>query len=210
MLVDRQMEGGNRTIGDLWISVSQRLVHRIDATHPRESMAIRVVQSRPAAVIAAFQSLAQGGRRRLLRRLVQLPEEHTGRFWSWLFHPEGTLGTFEAVLGNPEVFRTTAAATFPRSAAIVHESLKGLSLEQRRALEGDARRALASSLQELMASATTADAAFRALALLAEAETEKYGNPCPAVFRLPCPARLTPYPADDADSPGFRTCPLPA
>ena len=179
------MEGGNRTIGDLWITVSQRLVHRIDATHPRESMAIRVVQSRPAAVIAAFQSLAQGGRRRLLRRLVQLPEEHTGRFWSWLFHPEGTLGTFEAVLGNPEVFRTTAAATFPRSAAIVHESLKGLSLEQRRALEGDARRALVSSLQELMASATTADAAFRPWLSLRKRRPRSTGTHAPPFFASP-------------------------
>jgi len=145
-------------------------------------LAARVAQSRPADVIATFQSLPHSGRRRLLRRLVQLPEEHTRRFWSWLFDPEGPLGTFEAVRGNPEIFRAAAAAAFPRSAAIVHEGLKGLSLEERRALEEDGRRALVSSMQELLTSATTAGAAFSALALLAEAETEDYGNNATGIF----------------------------
>ena len=132
--------------------------------------------------MAVFQALADGGRHRLLRRLAQLPDQAATRFWSQLFGPDGLLGSLQAVLDNIELFRATAAAGAVQAVEIVHKGLKASPPSWRRKLADEQRRALVSSLQELMAATTTAEAAFRSLALLAEAETEDYGNNATGIF----------------------------
>jgi hypothetical protein len=129
-----------------------------------------------------FQALADGGRRRLLRRLAQLPDQAATRFWSQFFGPDGLLGSLHAVLNNIELFRATAAAGVMQAVEIVHTGLKNSLPSWRRQLVGEPRHALVFSLQELMAAATTAEAAFRSLALLAEAETEDFGNNATGIF----------------------------
>ena len=150
----------------------------VEATPPilANRLAARIVQGQPMEVMVVFQALGDGGRRRLLRRLAQLPDQATTRFWSQLFGPNGMLGSLQAVLKNVELFRATAAAGAAQAVEIVHKGLEGSPPSWRRKLAGEPRHALVFSLQELMASTTTAEAAFRSLALLAEAETEHYDN----------------------------------
>jgi hypothetical protein len=145
-------------------------------------LAARITQGQPVDVLAVFQALADGGRRRLLRRLAQLPDRVTTRFWSQLFGPDGLLGSLRAVLNNVELFRATAAAGSAQAVDIVHKGLEGSPPSWRRKLTGEPRRALVFSLRELMAATTTAEAAFRSLALLAEAETEDYSNNATGIF----------------------------
>ena len=66
-------------------------------------LAARTAQGQPVDVMAVFQALANGGRRRLLRRLAQLPDQAVTRFWDQLFGPDGLLGSFQAVLNNVEL-----------------------------------------------------------------------------------------------------------
>ena len=156
----------------------------VEATPPilANRLAARIVQGQPVEVMAVFQALADGGRSRLLRRLAQLPDQATTQFWSQLFGPNGLLGSLQAVLKNVELFRATAAAGSAQAVEIVHMGLEGSPPSWRRKLVGEPRRALVFSLQELMASTTTAEAAFRSLALLAEAETEHYDNNATGIF----------------------------
>ncbi|HME27411.1 MAG TPA: hypothetical protein VKI44_39845 [Acetobacteraceae bacterium] len=86
------------------------------------------------------------------------------------------------MLDNIELFRATAAAGVARAVEIVHTGLEAVPPKRRRQLAGEPRHALVSSLQQLMAATTTAEAAFRSLALLAEAETEDYGNNATGIF----------------------------
>jgi hypothetical protein len=156
----------------------------VEATPPilANRLAGRIAQGQPVEVMAVFQALAYGGRRRLLRRLAQLPDQVARRFWSQLFGPEGALGSLQAVLNNIELFRATAAAGVAQAVEIVHKGLKGLPPSRRRQLASESRHALVFSLQELMAATTTAEGAFRSLALLAEAETEDYDNNATGTF----------------------------
>ncbi len=135
-------------------------------------LAGRMVKGRPAEVMVAFQALAAGGRRRLLRRLAQVREGCADRFWAVLFEPGGLMGSLAEVLEHVDLLRAVAAAGVVRAADIVHEGLRTLPLERRRELPGEARRGLVSSLQEMMAVAATSERAFRSLGLLAEAENE--------------------------------------
>ena len=156
----------------------------VEATPPilANRLAARIAQGQPVEVMALFQALADGGRRRVLRRLAQLPDQSATRFWSQLFGPDGPLGSLPAVLNNIELFRATAAAGVMQAVEIVHTGLKTSLPSWRRQLVGEPRHALVFSLQELMAAATTAEAAFRSLALLAEAETEDFGNNAAGIF----------------------------
>jgi len=84
-------------------------------------------------------------------------------------YPAASNGSLSAVLNNVELFRATAAGGSTQAVEIIHEGLKASSPSWRRNLTGEPRRALVFSLRELMAVTTTAEAAFRSLALLAEA-----------------------------------------
>ncbi len=156
----------------------------VEATPPilANRLAARIVERQSAEVMAVFQALADSGRRRLLRRLAQLPDQAVTRFWSQLFGPDGLLGSLSAVLNNIELFRATAAGGSTQAVEIIHEGLKASSPSWRRNLTGEPRRALVFSLRELMAVTTTAEAAFHSLALLAEAETEDYSNNAAGIF----------------------------
>ena len=156
----------------------------VQATPPilANRLAAHMVQGQPVEVMALFQALAAAGRRRLLRRLAQLPDQSATQFWSQLFGRDGLLGSLPAVLNNIELFRATAAAGVMQAVEIVHVGLKTSLPSWRRQLVGEPRHALVFSLQELMAAPTTAEAAFRSLALLAEAETEDFGNNATGIF----------------------------
>jgi hypothetical protein len=155
-----------------------------EATPPilANRLAARITKGQPSEVMALFQTLTDSARRRLLRRLAQLPDQAAARFWSQLFGSDGLLGSLQAVLNNIELFRAAAAAGVAQAVEIVHTGLKALAPSGRRELPGEPRHALVFSLQELMAAAATAEAAFRSLALLAEAETEYYGNNATGIF----------------------------
>ena len=88
----------------------------------------------------------------------------------------------EFLLWGIRRFRATAAAGAAQAMEIVHKGLQVSPPSSRRKLAGEPRRALVFSLQELMAATTTAEAAFRSLALLAETETEDYDNNATRIF----------------------------
>ena len=145
-------------------------------------LAARLIRDGAAEAIRAFGFLAMNGRRRLLRRVAQLPEESSKQFWSRLLDPGGLLGSFAAVLENLELLRAAAPAGIRRVAEVVLEGLQVLALEDRRTIGGEARRGLAWSLGEMMTAPDAAEPAFRALGLLAEAENEQFSNNATGVF----------------------------
>jgi len=147
------------------------------------ALAGAALRARFAELCALFGALGQAGRLRLIRRLRRLRSEEAVRFWDELFGSDGLLRDLESALHNNHLLRLIAGAVPERVARLVGEGLRGLSLEERRDIvRKEARRELMWALEELLSRKRSSGLALRSLALLAEAENERYGNNATEIF----------------------------
>jgi hypothetical protein len=131
-------------------------------------LAGRMMRGRLNAVRACFAQLSEHGRRRFLRRLVQLTGEEAQRFWNELLGEQGPFTTLDGIVEDSELFWFAAAANGPRVGPILGRLLEQASVEQRRAIAGKKRRDLFYACEEML---------FR------DAENETWGNNSSGVFK---------------------------
>ncbi|HKW55400.1 MAG TPA: hypothetical protein VJO12_17045 [Stellaceae bacterium] len=146
-------------------------------------LAARLIRGRAEALTNCFRALAEPGRRRLLRRLVQLQGDEARRFWDELLDPGGSFARLDGILENSDLFRFAAAANGPRVGPMLLGVLQGLSVEQRRAIEGTQRRDIFYAVEEMLFRAPSSEIGLRCLALLAEAENERWSNNSSGVLK---------------------------
>ena len=144
-------------------------------------LAERTLAGRPAEIARLFLGLPALGRVRLLKRLRQLRSDAVQAFWDELFRT-GPLSTFGGALAEVPLLRLVAPAAPARIARLIRAGLAELSLEERRAIEGNIRRELVWAIDQLLFRSQTAQSALRSLALLAEAENEHWSNNSAGVF----------------------------
>lgn len=140
------------------------------------------LRGRFTELCALFAALNQAARSRLIRRLRAVKGEEVTLFWDELFEPNGLFKDLPSALTNGYLLRLVAGTVPKRVSRLVEESLERMNLKERLSITGDARRELMSALEELLFRKKTSMAAIRCLALLAEAETESYGNNATGVF----------------------------
>ncbi len=128
-----------------------------------------------------FVTLSPQARARLLRRIRQLRSEVVRRFWDDLF-TRGALSTFQGAIAQVGLLRLVAPAVPNRVAGLLHPGLSATSVAERRGLEGTLRRELVWTIDQLLFRSSSAELALRCLALLAEAENERWGNNSTGVF----------------------------
>jgi hypothetical protein len=146
-------------------------------------LAGRMMRGRLNAVRACFAQLSEHGRRRFLRRLVQLTGEEAQRFWNELLGEQGPFTTLDGIVEDSELFWFAAAANGPRVGPILGRLLEQASVEQRRAIAGKKRRDLFYACEEMLFRDASSEHGLRCLALLAEAENETWGNNSSGVFK---------------------------
>lgn len=147
------------------------------------ALACAAFQGRLKALGDFFAALDERGRMRLIRRLQRLAGEETGAFWSALFQDGGPLYDLAAALANPRLLRQAAVGAAEDVARVVAQGLERLDRDERHAIAGDSRREIMWALEELLFREPTSLRALRCLALLADAESETWGNNAIGVFR---------------------------
>ena len=146
------------------------------------SLAVSALRARFTELCALFAALNQAARLRLIRRLRALKGEEVTLFWDELFAPNGLFKDLPSALTNGYLLRLVAGTVPERVSRLVEEGLERMNLKERLSITGDARRELMWTLEELLFRKETSTLAVRCLALLAEAETENYGNNATGVF----------------------------
>lgn len=146
------------------------------------SLAVSVLRARFTELYALFAALNQAARLRLIRRLRALKGEEVTLFWNELFGPNGLFKDLPSALTNGYLLCLVAGTVPERVSRLVQEGLERMNLKERLSIKGDARRKLMWALEQLLFRKKTSMAAIRCLALLAEAETESYGNNATGVF----------------------------
>jgi hypothetical protein len=145
------------------------------------NLAETTLSRRPQDVAELFVALSSAARVRLLRRISRVPSNVLRGFWDSLFQT-GPLSSFEGALAQVSLLRLVAPAMPARVGQLVLDGLSQLSLEQRRGVDGNVRRELVWTIDQLLFRAESARAALRSLALLAEAENEDWANNAAGVF----------------------------
>ncbi|MDA2916280.1 hypothetical protein MYX64_05490 [Nitrospinae bacterium AH_259_B05_G02_I21] len=162
------------------------------------NLAESVLRGRSLELYALFAALSQAGRYRLIRRLRFLKGDEVASFWSELFGKNGLFGDLPSAITNGYLLRLVAGSVPEKASRLAEEGLKSMSREERLAIRGDERRELMWTVEQLLFRKKTCQSAIRCLALLAEAETENYGNNATGVFcecfhplhpQLPLPLR---------------------
>lgn len=147
------------------------------------SLAASALQGHFTELCALFATLSQAARLRLIRRLRAVKgSSEVALFWDELFGSNGLFKDLRSALINGYLLRLVAGTVPERVSRLVGESLERMSLKERLSITGDARRELMWALDELLFRKKTSAVAIRSLALLAEAETENYGNNATGVF----------------------------
>jgi hypothetical protein len=150
-----------------------------------DGLASAALSGRGKELGSLFAALEQSGRMRLLQRLQALRTEEVdevARFWDGLFAPSGPLESFQSAVSNPDLLRLVASAVPDRFVAMAEGGLVGMNLDERSEIRNYERRELVWALQETLYRRNTGVIALRCLALLAEAETESYGNNATETF----------------------------
>jgi hypothetical protein len=164
-------------------------------------LAERTIRGRADSVRRCFIDLTDAGRARFLRRLLLLRGDEAQRFWQNLLGDQGPFATLEGLAENSRLFRFAATANGERAAPHLLSLLQGGSVQQRRSIEGDARRDIVRAVEEMLFREETSEIALRSLILLAEAENESWSNNATGVAKeaffplhpqmpLPLPRRL--------------------
>jgi hypothetical protein len=140
------------------------------------------LRGRPRELVDLFSALSFRARRRMIRRLQGLTIEEVASFWDALIGPGGSLADLPSAWTLPELLRPVASAEPGRFVEMVWRDLSIMSREERLEITGEERRQLIWALQECLYRSQTAQIALRCLGLLAEAESENYGNNATGVF----------------------------
>ncbi len=138
-----------------------------------------LLRGRKDELFALFARLEQAGRVRLIRRLSQVTSPEVNHFWDALFDPndsQAPFGTLSSALNQSQMLRFIAGAAPEKTIVLLEKSLLGTSHEDRLAITGDARREIMWALEQLLFRAKTSRRALTLVWLLAEAETETWGN----------------------------------
>jgi hypothetical protein len=150
-----------------------------------DGLASEALRGRSKELDSLFATLEHSGRRRLLQRLQALRSEEVhevATFWDGLFAPGGPFENLRSALSDLNLLRLVAAAVPDRFVVMVEEGLMGVDFNERLEITGEERRELVWALQETLYRKNTGATALRCLALLAEAETESYGNNATETF----------------------------
>ncbi len=129
-----------------------------------------------------FMKLENPARSRLLRRLIELKTAEVDQFFDRFFIKDGLFGNLRRIFQNAGAFRLIAGAVSEKASQKLFEGLGTTTFEERLSITGDTRRELIWALEELLFRKRSSEAALRCLALLAEAETEKYANNATGIF----------------------------
>jgi len=125
--------------------------------------------------------LPASSRDRLLRRIQQLPEDTLRNFLAELFQ-RGPLRDFTNALANIQLLRLLAPVAPSEAVNLIEVGLSVMSVDRRLQLDAGIRRDLVWTVEELLFRSRTSASALRCLKLLAEAETEHYGNNATHIF----------------------------
>lgn len=145
-------------------------------------LATSALQARFALLFELFGSLSQPGRLRLIRRLRDLKGEEVSRFWDEMFGPAGLFSNLRGAMKAGRLLQLIAGSVPDRVTALLEEGLQTLSREARLTIKDEERRNLVWALEELLFRSKTSASAVRCLALLGEAENERYGNSATGLF----------------------------
>ena len=137
---------------------------------------------REQELTALLSELSKNGRGRLLRRLQQLPANVLQTFLAELFQ-RGPLRDFTSALANMQLLHLLAPTAPVEAATLIARGLAQMAIEERLQLEPGVRRDLVWTLEELLFRNESSVFAIRSLKLLAEAETENYGNNATHIFQ---------------------------
>jgi hypothetical protein len=141
-----------------------------------------VLRGRASELVSLFAALGYRARRRMLRRLQSLTIDEAALFWDALLRSGAPLQALSSAWSYPNLLRPVASAEPKRFVEMVWAGLSSMRREERLEITGEERRQLIFALQECLYRAITAEVALRCLGLLAEAETETYGNNATGVF----------------------------
>jgi hypothetical protein len=136
-------------------------------------------------IFALFARLHEPARIRFLRRLCYIKSQEVERFWNALFDPndpQAPFGNFGSALRQAHMLRLIAGTVPERTVKLLESGLLGTRREERLAIKDEPRRELMWALEELLFRSKTSLRALGCLAMLAEAETENYGNNATGVF----------------------------
>ncbi len=161
-------------------------------------LATSVLRARLNEIYELLGVLARPAKLRFIRRLRALKSEEASRFCSEFFRQNGIFRDISSALSNAYLLRLVAGTVPEAVADLVERGLGAMSLKDRLMITDDSRRELVWALEQLLFRRKTSAAALRCLALLAEAETEKFANNATGVFcesfhpqhpQLPLPLR---------------------
>lgn len=146
-------------------------------------LAGRMIRGRLSAVKACLHQLPEQGRRRLLKRLVLLHGEEAQGFWDELLGDTGPFTTLDGIVQDSDLFRFAASANSVRVGRILNRLLESASVEARFAITGEKRRDLFYACEEMLFRERSGEYGLRCLALLGEAENERWSNNSSGVFK---------------------------
>lgn len=139
-------------------------------------LAAEALRGRYTELLTLFAAFDDRARRRFFRRLQSLRGEELARFWDEMFAVGGPLENLQAALRNVHMLSMVAAAVPERTAQEIRQGLAGMNRAERLAIEGQTRRDLMWTIEELLFRSKTSSIAMRCLVLLAEAENENIMN----------------------------------
>ena len=145
-------------------------------------LAASALRGRFAELGTLFAELNPSARLRLLDRLQAVRTDEIKQFWDSFFGADGILRDLASALEYEHLLSAVAGDVPERVAFLIEQGLRGFSLAERQQITGEARRELMNALEELLYRRRTSASALRSMALLAEAETETYGNNATGVF----------------------------
>lgn len=149
-------------------------------------LAGKLLQGHRHEMYALFAKLSQGGQIRFLKRLAQVKQvngDEVEGFWDEMFNEHGLLGKLSSILERPHLARIVAGTVPKRILSVLEAGLLSSSREERLAITHDQRRELMWALEQLLFRSRTSKGALRLIWLLADAETENYGNNATGVLK---------------------------
>jgi hypothetical protein len=120
--------------------------------------------------------LPKSGRLRLMSRLRTVRSDETAEFWKSFFEPGGVMADPSVAVRDGQLLHILAGPSPERVAQLIEQGLAPMTREERLKETAASRRELVYTLDELACRQETSASALRSLALLAEAETEKFAN----------------------------------
>jgi len=145
-------------------------------------LAASVFRGRTDQLCKMHAALEVAARRRLFRRLAYVQGEDVGVFWDRLLSSGGPLDDLRVALADPELLHLVSGVVPERTAALILAGLQEMSFEERLSVAGKERRELMWALEQLLFRSVTSARALQSVAMLAEAESETYGNSATDVF----------------------------